>query len=223
MSNPNLFHTETEEVYAPGMSAEHPNLQPGIQPHGYYPQYGQHLPIPRPTNGWAIAGFILGVLGLGFLIPVIGWFSVPLVILALVFSILGLRRASYSDAPYRGLALAGLVLAALSLLVGTILNAVVFHRADSLAANWSVAQPLAVPPSGAQAEAAIGEWSFNGVPWFRFLPNGIVENLQTHERFNWHENGTFTNTVAVQNWHVDNNIMTIDWFGGQTFTYERHQ
>lgn len=69
-------------------------------------------------NGFAIAGFVLGMVGLIFsLIPVIGLVAWPLVVLGVVFGTLGLLRVRRGDAPHAGLAVIGLVLSALGLIV----------------------------------------------------------------------------------------------------------
>lgn len=53
-------------------------------------------------NGWAIAGFVLGILSLVGLSVLAG---IP----AIVFSAIGLRKANREGRPHRGLAIAGLV------------------------------------------------------------------------------------------------------------------
>jgi hypothetical protein len=59
---------------------------------------------PLDMNGEAIAGFVLGMLGL---LPLIGLFAC---LLGIVFSTRGLRRAAVLDSRGHGLAVAGMVL-----------------------------------------------------------------------------------------------------------------
>jgi hypothetical protein len=73
----------------------------------YMPQYP---PPPPPQNGFGIAAFVLGLLGLLLsFIPIIGIIAWPLVLLALVFGAIGLARANSGRATDRGLAIAGFV------------------------------------------------------------------------------------------------------------------
>lgn len=193
--------------------------QPVVAPQAaYYPNpYGQPHFAPRPTNGLAIAGFILSLLGIGFLIPLIGWLALPFVIIGLILSIVGFLKAR-RGAPHRGLGLAGIIIAAASLLLGLILNVAVFH---SVRTEWTNATPAAVAPAGPQAEALVGRWSWEGSPWLQFNADGTGENLSDGERFNWHENGTFSNAIVYQSWRVDGDVLTVTWTTGATFTYHR--
>ena len=75
-------------------------------------------PKPRrnpDSNGMAIAGFVMGILGITIL-------PIPMAPLALVFSAIGLRRANREGKDHRGLAIAGLVMG----ILGTIIVAIVF-------------------------------------------------------------------------------------------------
>jgi hypothetical protein len=91
-----------------------------------YPQYGQPgpyqqqypsapppgyggYPRPRGANGLAIAALVCGIIGLFFLSIVLG----PL---ALIFGIIGLRRAN-AGASGRGMAIAGIVLGAIDIVL----------------------------------------------------------------------------------------------------------
>jgi hypothetical protein len=98
--------------------------------HPYNSTYAMPPAAPQtPRNGFGTAGFVLGLVGLFFsFIPLIGVIAWPLVILGLIFSILGLRRASSGQATNKGLAIAGIVLSAIGLLV-CILWAAVFGKA----------------------------------------------------------------------------------------------
>lgn len=82
-----------------------------------------HMPIqPSPTgNGLAITGFVCALCSLVlFWVPFVNF---ALWVLGIVFSAIGLNRSSKHNAPHRGLAIAGLVIA---LVPTTILIFVVF-------------------------------------------------------------------------------------------------
>lgn len=82
---------------------------------------GRDGPPPAVAgNGFALTGFVLGMVGLIFaLIPVIGLVAWPLVVLGVVFGTLGLIRVRRRSAPHATLAVIGLVLSALGLIVCT--------------------------------------------------------------------------------------------------------
>lgn len=77
---------------------------------------------PQPKNGLAIPALVLGILAVVFFWTVVG--GILLGVLALVFGILGMRRARRNGAPHRGFSVAGAVLGALAL-VGSLLLVVV--------------------------------------------------------------------------------------------------
>ncbi len=100
-------------------------------PLGSFPEFAPSLPQPFPsgsdpsrtprTNSMALAGFIFAVLSITF-----GFcccYGTPLNLLALVFSFVGLSQIR-SDPSQAGkpLAIAGIVIALLSLIVGVILG-----------------------------------------------------------------------------------------------------
>ncbi|WP_175477192.1 DUF4190 domain-containing protein [Ruania alba] len=60
---------------------------------------------PAPTSGFAIAAFVLGLLGVPFFVPGLG---------GVVFGILALRRIRRTNARGLGLATAGLVIGGLA-------------------------------------------------------------------------------------------------------------
>ncbi len=76
------------------------------------------------SNGWAIAGFVLGILSLLGLSIIAG---IP----AIIFSAIGLRKAKWEGLPNRGLAMAGLICGIISvaLLVLLVALAAVFFAA----------------------------------------------------------------------------------------------
>lgn len=92
---------------------------------------------PPPRNGLGTAGFVLGLIGLIFSpIPIIGVVAWPLVILGLIFSLIGLRRAANRLATNRGLTIAGLACSAVGLVI-CILWAAAFNKAANDIRNES--------------------------------------------------------------------------------------
>jgi hypothetical protein len=85
---------------------------------GYAPPHGYAYPPPgggdRPGNGKAVAGFVLGIVGLVLFFFTL--FDLIPIVLAFVFSIQGLQ-ASKRGKGQRGLAVAGLVLASVATVV----------------------------------------------------------------------------------------------------------
>jgi uncharacterized membrane protein len=84
---------------------------------------------PQPRNGLAIPALVLGILAVVLFWTVLG--GILLGVLALVFGILGMRRARRDGAPHRGLSVAGAVLGALALIGSLILVAVGASILDS--------------------------------------------------------------------------------------------
>ena len=84
------------------------------------PSFTQGNPVSQ-TNGLAIAGFVCALATVTFFwAPGVNF---ALWVLGVVFSAIGLRRANKLQAPYRSLAIAGLVIV---LLPGTLLVFVIF-------------------------------------------------------------------------------------------------
>ncbi|MDH6227274.1 DUF4190 domain-containing protein [Streptomyces sp. MJP52] len=77
---------------------------------------------PQPKNGLAIPALVLGILAVVFFWTVIG--GILLGVLALVFGILGMRRARRGSAPHGKLAIAGAVLGGVGLIASLVLVAV---------------------------------------------------------------------------------------------------
>lgn len=71
------------------------------------------------TNGYAVAGLILGVIGAAVgLIPILAWLALICGILGIVFGSMGIRRARATGG--RGIAIAGLVLGILAVVLAII-------------------------------------------------------------------------------------------------------
>ncbi|MEV0682110.1 MmpS family transport accessory protein [Actinosynnema sp. NPDC050436] len=92
------------------------------------PSTQHHHAAPAPPRNWfGVAGFVLGLLGLGTsFVPLVGVVAWPLVVLGLVLGGLGIARARRSGG--RGLAVAGVVLSAAGLVV-CVLWVAVFNQA----------------------------------------------------------------------------------------------
>jgi hypothetical protein len=83
---------------------------------GGYP--GQGGPMNAPKNGFGIAALVLGILAI-----VLSWSAVGgilLGVLAIIFGILGIRRAGRGQATNKGMAISGLVTGIVGLIIGII-------------------------------------------------------------------------------------------------------
>jgi hypothetical protein len=82
----------------------------------------QHAYTPAPEqagNGLAIAGMVLGILGLLLCwIPGVGWL---LALLGIIFGAIGMSKANKIGGKGKGMAVAGLVIGVVGLLAGIIL------------------------------------------------------------------------------------------------------
>lgn len=118
--------------YYPGQAPSYPGQPPSSYPPGQPPPgYGQQpvpgyppsyppafaSPYPGPQtagNGKAVAGLVLGILSLGlFFLTAL---DVPLIVLGIVFSVLGLRAAKRGEGR-RTMALAGLICSLVAVVV----------------------------------------------------------------------------------------------------------
>ena len=91
--------------------------------YGAMPPSGQPAPVrPVGGGGMATAALVLGILALITSITVFG--GVLLGLLAIIFGIIGLRRANRGLALGRGRAIAGIILGALGIVVAGLLIAV---------------------------------------------------------------------------------------------------
>lgn len=90
--------------------ASDPRVPLGQPPH--YPDSYQYPPMRRPTNGFAIASLVLGIVGVVFALPSLGIFvfmTIPSV-LALVFGYIARNQIKQYDQDGSGMAVAGIVL-----------------------------------------------------------------------------------------------------------------
>lgn len=79
---------------------------------------GQGGPMGAPKNGFGVAALVLGILALVLCWSAVG--GIVLGALAIVFAILGMRRASQQIATNRGMAIAGLVTGIVGLIIGVL-------------------------------------------------------------------------------------------------------
>jgi len=123
---------------APAPPVSTPTAGYGYPPASPYPSYGQPGWGQQPSNGMGTAAMVLGIIAVaGFCMYGLG---VVLGILALIFGVIGLKKANRGEATNRGMAIAGIVLGA----VGTLVSAVFLSFVI-----WAIAQdPDAFDDSG---------------------------------------------------------------------------
>ncbi|WP_327373880.1 DUF4190 domain-containing protein [Streptomyces sp. NBC_01216] len=142
---PTMTATPTGEVppppVAPGgygyPTAPTPPVTPASSGYGYpgYPSYGggsgygQPGWQQQPSNGMGTASMVLGIVATaGFCLYGLG---AILGILALIFGVIGLKKAGRGEATNRGMAIAGIVLGAIGTLVSAVFLAFIV---------WAIAQ-----------------------------------------------------------------------------------
>jgi hypothetical protein len=140
---------------------------PGGTPPGYPPQPpGSYLPYPppdqgqqqQPGNGMAIAGMVLGIVGIVFCwIPVVG----PAIgLVGLILSIAGMSRANAVGGKGKGMAIAGLVCSIVALLFGAYVTYaffVVMGEVDKHRRGYSNDWDLFLPVVGVFVGAAANQ------------------------------------------------------------------
>lgn len=103
--------------------------------HGAYGAHGAHGAPAQARNGFGVTALVLGIIGVLSGIPMIlFWLAGPLGILALIFGILGTSRAKKGRATNKGVAIAGTILGALSLIltvIGLIVTLWVFNEVET--------------------------------------------------------------------------------------------
>ncbi|MFD9610985.1 DUF4190 domain-containing protein [Streptomyces sp. NPDC059083] len=98
-------------------------------PAGYGSGYGQPGWQQAPSNGMGTAAMVLGIIAVaGFCLYGLG---VILGVLALIFGVIGLKKAGRGEATNRGMAIAGIVLGSIGVLVSAVFLGFVI---------WAVAQ-----------------------------------------------------------------------------------
>ena len=129
-----------------------------------YTQQPAHMPYPGPpspppvksSNGLAVAGFVLGLLGLlSSWIPVLSVVGILMGVIGAVLAGVGLSKASKVNAG-KGLAIAGIVLGALGVIIAILIN-VVFVGAVDNAIDEAVESGVTSPGSGQSGGDAPGD------------------------------------------------------------------
>lgn len=80
---------------------------------------GQGAPLAAPRNGFGIAALVLGILAI-----VLSWSAVGGIVfgvLAIIFAILGMRKAGRGEATNKGMSISGLVTGIIGLIIGVII------------------------------------------------------------------------------------------------------
>ncbi len=103
--------------YPPPPSAFGPGVPPPPPYHGYA--------RPRTGNGKAVAALVLGILSIVFCW--LSFFDAVFVITGLVFALIALNESRQSQAPGRGMAIAGLVCTVIGAIAATVLTVVFVH------------------------------------------------------------------------------------------------
>ncbi|WEH39408.1 DUF4190 domain-containing protein [Streptomyces sp. AM 2-1-1] len=116
--------------YSPNGPGQQPVGQygyPAVPPQQQYPGYtgydaygGQGLWAPVPANGMGITAMVLGILSI-CLFCMYGVASIILGVLALIFGILGRKRAQRGEATNGGQALAGIITGSVGILIGAVI------------------------------------------------------------------------------------------------------
>ncbi|MFP3715128.1 FxLYD domain-containing protein [Puerhibacterium sp. TATVAM-FAB25] len=121
-----------EPPQAPQQAPEQPYAPQGQHPQPHAPGFP---PAPAPkSNGLAVAGFVVALLGLlGSFVPVLNIGGIVLAVVGLILSIVGLAKAK-KVAAGKGMALTGIILGAVAIVVGITVN-VVFAAGVSGAAD----------------------------------------------------------------------------------------
>lgn len=102
--------------YGDSGSGSMPPPPPSYEGGTGYP--GQGAPLGAPKNGFGIAALVLGILAI-----VLSWSAVGGIVfgvLAIIFAILGMRRASQGVATNKGMSISGLVTGIVGLIIGVI-------------------------------------------------------------------------------------------------------
>jgi hypothetical protein len=115
----------------------------------------------KPSNGLGLAGFVVGLIGLLLsFIPLIGMVAWPLVILGIVFSAVGIAKASKGRATNKGLSIAGLVVSVIGLIVCIMWVAVWNKAVDDVNEELNGEVPIVYEVSGDAAGVSVTYMEF---------------------------------------------------------------
>lgn len=140
-------------------------------------QYSEHTQSPQPgvpapaspkgSNGMAVAGFVLGILGfLGAFIPVLNIGAIVLAVIGAALAAVGLAR-SKSVRGGKGLAIAGLVLSVLAVVIAIIIDVAVgsaVNNAVKDATSTTVNAPASAGSKGTSGDSNVGTTRANPAP-----------------------------------------------------------
>lgn len=122
-------------------------------PAGYGYSGGSGVSSSQPRNGMAITALILGILSLPAAF-VVGFPGIVLGILAIIFAIVGLRRAGKDRVSNKGMAIGGLVTGIIGLIIGVIV-AIFFFIAIGIANDC--ADEIGRQPTQTELEQCIND------------------------------------------------------------------
>ena len=109
----------------------------------------------KPTSGLAVAGLVMGIIALfSSFVPLLNLLSFPFVLLAIIFSAIGLWQTAKKTKGGRGLAVAGLVLGVLALLVTVAMYAAAGSSSEEHAAATDAGTSSEQPAAAEGAEPA---------------------------------------------------------------------
>jgi hypothetical protein len=128
----------------------------------------QYAPNPpqtavKPSNGLGTAGFVIGLIGLVLsFIPLIGVVAWPLVILGIVFSAVGIAKATKGRATNKGLSIAGLVVSVIGLAVCILWAAVWKQAGDEIEREANREVVVSYEITGDATNVDVTYTTFNG-------------------------------------------------------------
>lgn len=104
-------------------------------------------------NGLAVAGMVLGIIGLVFCwVPVLGWI---LALLGLIFGAIGNGKANRIGGKGKGMALAGLIMGVLGLIIGIALFIWAVKKTNEMERRYRYNRYSMVQPAPAPSAAAV--------------------------------------------------------------------
>lgn len=142
------------------------NIAPIGQQYQQQPQYPQQPPTPeqpKGTSGLAIAGLILGILAIiTSFIPIVNNGSFLLALIGIILAIIGLRQTKKGTKTGGGLAIAGIVLNALSIVIvlatqsfyGAVIDEAVNNTATVVSSSSTATSSNASTPASSSSSSS---------------------------------------------------------------------